>query len=206
MSAAPPAQPPKQPPPPHFLIQVTCQQISAIPDPGFGGFSHPGTLMGPKELTLLQQRATGAVAAPPPFQAAVEALKAATPIQYSPHAIPDILMEWDKNDKPGIKIGEFLQQVLVNRQCSHVRPETRHRPGPMCLDPRLPCMDQQLASVCKERPCTVMTGARSMYVPCHSSYARWCVCVLRTGHDELVKQDSRMVYMQVGAIHVDTVT
>lgn len=105
MPATPPAQPVQQPPPPHFIIQVTCQQISAIPDPSSGGFSHPGTLMSLKELTLLQQRAAGAVAAPPPFQAALDALKAATPAQYSPHALRDILVEWDKNGVPGKKIG-----------------------------------------------------------------------------------------------------
>jgi hypothetical protein len=65
--------------------------------------------MGPKELALLQQRATGAVAAPPPFQSALDALKAATPAQYLPHALRDILVEWDKNGVPGKRIGKLAQ-------------------------------------------------------------------------------------------------
>lgn len=104
-----PQQPLKQPPPPHFIIQCKCHQISLIPDPNFGRFSHPGTLMGPGELDLLRQRAAGTVSTPEPFQAALASLKADTPAQYTPHALKDMLIEW----YDGPKIGKRMQIQLT---------------------------------------------------------------------------------------------
>jgi hypothetical protein len=79
---------------PH-VIQITCHSVSALPDdPSFGGFNHPGTLMGPGELAVLQQRASGASAAPATFAAAVQSLAADTPLDYAPHALRDVLVEW----------------------------------------------------------------------------------------------------------------
>jgi hypothetical protein len=57
--------------------------------------------MGPGELDLLRQRATGTVSAPEPFQAALTRLKAETPVQYTPHAIQDMLIEWYDGPKIG---------------------------------------------------------------------------------------------------------
>lgn len=57
--------------------------------------------MGPAELDLLRQRAAGRVPAPPPFAAALKSLQDATPRQYTPHAIKDIMCEWYDGPKIG---------------------------------------------------------------------------------------------------------
>jgi hypothetical protein len=62
---------------------------------------HPGTLMGPAELSLLQQRLAGTAPAPPPFAAAVASLKADTPAQYTPHALVDVWVGWKNEPKTG---------------------------------------------------------------------------------------------------------
>lgn len=54
--------------------------------------------------------------APPPFKAAVDSLAADTPVQYTPHALPEVLVEW--NDGPKIGHHELvkLDGEMVYRQ------------------------------------------------------------------------------------------
>lgn len=114
-STAPPQQQPAPPAPLH-VIKVTCEQVSPIPDPSFGGFRHTGhPLLGPAEFALFQQRVAAVSAAntvgtyppppppppPPPFEAAVASLRADTPAVYVPHALKDVLVEWYDGPKIG---------------------------------------------------------------------------------------------------------
>ena len=93
----------QQMPAPLHIIRITCQKVSPIPSPKFGNFIHPGTLMGPREVLLLQQRVAGTVPAPPPFTAAVASLRQDTPLDYSPHALEDVYVEWYDGPKIGHK-------------------------------------------------------------------------------------------------------
>eukprot|EP00879_Flechtneria_rotunda_P030349 GHRR01032973.1.p1 GENE.GHRR01032973.1~~GHRR01032973.1.p1 ORF type:complete len:171 (+),score=41.40 GHRR01032973.1:84-596(+) len=76
-------------------------------NPIIGGFAHPGTLMGPGELNLLKQRASGAAPTDQVWQRALQQLSNDTPKQYSTHVLADVHIEWE-----GPKIGhkEFVEQ------------------------------------------------------------------------------------------------
>ncbi|WIA35436.1 hypothetical protein OEZ86_003877 [Tetradesmus obliquus] len=78
-------------------------------------FVHPGTLMGPAEVQLLQQRASGAAAADDTWRQALQALQASTPLAYNHHALKDFQCEWE-----GPKVGheELVEKdgVMVYQQ------------------------------------------------------------------------------------------
>lgn len=114
-------QPVPLPPPPHYIIQCLCHHVTPIPGPSFGGFMHPGTLMGPGELNLLRQRVAGSVPMPPPFQAALASLKANTPAQYTPHALRDVLVEWYDGPKIGAHLlpGNQIKTDSLQGTCRH---------------------------------------------------------------------------------------
>jgi len=60
-----------------------------------------GTLMGPQELDLLRRRAARAVEVDQTWLAAQQSLLADTPTRLQPHALSDVLVEWDNGPKRG---------------------------------------------------------------------------------------------------------
>lgn len=110
------------PPPKIHVIRCTCHRVSPIPFAESGGFAHPGILLGPGEVALLQQRASGAALAPDPFAAAAESLRADTPLTYTPHALADVHVEWYEGPKIGHK--ELVEQdgQMVYMQVSVIYP------------------------------------------------------------------------------------
>jgi len=57
--------------------------------------------MGPGELNLLRQRAAHAVEEDQVWLAALQSLLDDTPTSYTPHALKDVLVEWDNGPKRG---------------------------------------------------------------------------------------------------------
>eukprot|EP00775_Hariotina_reticulata_P008807 gene8807-8986_t len=89
--------PPYLPPPVYNAVKA----LAPMGSPGGGHFTHPGTLMGPGELNLLRQRAARAVEVDQVWLAALQSLLADTPVSYTPHALTDVLVEWDNGPKRG---------------------------------------------------------------------------------------------------------